>query len=164
MCCSCFLSAKSIQMGQSTHKMFFGCFTIHLGDVIDMFDVSATPAAGIGSCERRASKCLQGHAVFIFVWRLDNLKESLKLETKFRFVYLFDSHEHFNLNRVCQDRDNLTEEMKGCQEDSCWLMLGGKFGKNIQTVEKPWKHVEVQPHLSPKTLFDPSLFQEKLIS
>ena len=76
-------------------------------DVIDMSDVSEL---GVAREElRNVCKVMQYSLLF---GRLDN-------RNKFRFVYLFDSHEHFNLNRVCQDRDNLTEEMKGCQEDSC---------------------------------------------
>ena len=151
-------------MGQSTHKMFFGCFTIHLEMSLTclMFQQHLLEELGVAREELR-NVCKVMQYSFLFddwtIW-----KKVWSYRNKVYFVYLFDSHEHFNLNRVCQDRDNLTEEMKGCQEDSCWLMLGGKFGKNIQTVEKPWKHVEVQPHLSPKTLFDPSLFQEKIIS
>ena len=107
-------------------------------DVIDMFDVSATPAWGIGSCERRASKCLQGHAVFMFVWRLDNLKESLKFETKF---ILFTCSTVMNsLTWIVCARIVITwlKRWKVVRRTHAWWKVWEKHPNSGKTMETCW--------------------------
>ena len=133
-----FLSAKSIQKCQSIPQDVFWMFHNLSKDVIDMSDVSATPAGGIGSCERRASKCLQGHAVFIVVWRLDNLKESLKLETNF---VLFTCSTVMNtLTWIVCARIVITwlKRWKVVRRTHAWWKVWEKHPNSGKTMETCW--------------------------
>lgn len=47
--------------------------------------------------------------------------------------------EESNLNRVCQDRDNLTHRMKGCQEHSC--LVGWKAWKASGNLRKDFRAI-----------------------
>ena len=89
---SCVVGSLQCQKFQSICNFCSGWFMIYLGIsryfmIFPMLQQhSATLAGGIGSCQRRASKCPQGHAVFTFVWRFDDLKESLKCSKKVRWL------------------------------------------------------------------------------
>ena len=154
---------------------------------------SATLAGGIGSCQRRASKCPQGHAVFTFVWRFDDLKESLKCSKEVRWlcrrIHLdtlgtrWDVDKSLWLIRVVELHNGfpfpvavavvclIVMKSVTCIVCARIMITWLKRWKVVRRThawwkawENPWKYVKVQPRLSPKTLFEPSLLQEKLRS
>ena len=153
MCCSCFLSAKSIQKCQSIPQDVFWMF--HNLSKRCHWHVWCFSNTCWRNWElREKSFEMFARSCSIPVCLTIGQFESLKLETKF---ILFTCLTVMNsLTWIVCARIVITwlKRWKVVRRTHAWCKARGK----------PWKHVEVQPHLSPKTLFDPSLFQEKLIS